>query len=237
MLSKIAQKLNKSFTGPKSNSPNNSPPREPCSICKGLGCCNVCDRDDYWDDLIYCSNKKENHVLHYACDNLSPDTVKFIKQYYCPKCRLDGNFEVTFYKKTSLAKQNEISKVLKLEKTIEVLKNKSKKSEIPKENSYENLERSSVILIDPENNGDSSLLEVTEIMESILKKVIDTQNVSSTPKVSIPPDNVAAQVSTPLTKIGINYQSDNDSSSDSELSDDDSFGRLFPGQESNTNNK
>ena len=127
MLSKLAQKLNKSLTSSRPNSPNNSPPREICSVCKGQGCCTLCDRGDYWDDLVYCSNKNCNHVAHYACcDNLSAETVKFIKHYYCPKCRLEGNFEVTFYAKTSAAKQNEIKNLLQIKDKFQPTKNKPK---------------------------------------------------------------------------------------------------------------
>merc|ERR1711972_408514 len=97
------------------------------SVCKGRGCCTLCDRGDYWDDLVYCSNKNCNHVAHYACcDNLSAETVKFIKHYYCPKCRLDGNFEVTFYAKTSAAKQNE--KFASNQRQISAYKKQTKKT-------------------------------------------------------------------------------------------------------------
>ena len=223
MLSKLAQKLNKSLTGSRPNSPNNSPPREICGICKGRGCCNMCDRDDYWDNLVYCSNKNCNHVAHYACDNLTTETVKFIKHYYCPNCRLDGNFEVTFYAKTSTVKQKEIKNLLKI-KNVQPSKNKPKKPNSKVKN-IDTLEKFNLIPEDLENN-DRSLSEeliVTEVMEFILNNLSDTQDVSTD------------KVSKPLKDIEQHYQSDHDidstSLSESETSvDNDSFLIEFPGQ-------
>merc|ERR1711972_616824 len=158
------------------------------SVCKGRGCCTLCDRGDYWDDLVYCSNKNCNHVAHYACcDNLSAETVKFIKHYYCPKCRLEGNFEVTFYAKTSAAKQNEIKNLLQIKDKIQPTKNKPKKPNL-KPKSKNNLEKSITIPKDPEKPDDGSLSGehvVREVMEFILNKVSETHNVS-TDKVSTP---------------------------------------------------
>ena len=119
MLSNIVQKLNKSLTSPNSDVTEQSPikSKKPCKLCKGAGCCILCDRPDGWENMVYCSNKDDGlHLLHHSCDNLTPEMVKLIKNYYCPNCRADGQFEVTFYKKASAAKISEISDILNLEK-------------------------------------------------------------------------------------------------------------------------
>ena len=128
MFSSIVQKLNKSFgsansdvteASPNKMSPNSSSPtstdtspinkdppvksKKPCNLCRGAGCCVLCDREDEWEDMVYCTNKTERrHLIHHSCDNLTPEIVKHIKQYFCPNCRLDGNFEITFKKKQVL---------------------------------------------------------------------------------------------------------------------------------------
>ena len=142
MFNSLVQKLNKSFSSTKSDmseSPKSikseSPepqkaskkpdPQKPqkkkkiCHLCKGVGCCTLCDKDDDWCNLIYCANKADRiHLVHLACDNLTEDLAKLINNYYCPNCRLDDKFQVTFYKKTSRAKQEEIIEILKSRKDL-----------------------------------------------------------------------------------------------------------------------
>ena len=122
MLSNIVQKLNKSFNSSNSDVIEKSPNaktspikrKKSCKLCKGAGCCLLCDRPDDWENMVYCSNKSERlHLLHPSCDNLTPDMVKLIKNYYCPNCRED-QFQVTFYKKASASKIEEISEILNL---------------------------------------------------------------------------------------------------------------------------
>ena len=124
MLSKVVQKLNKSFSSNKSSSPekspinsnksNNEPTEKICGLCKGAGCCLLCEREDEWNNMVYCSNEKENHIIHQACDNLTPETLRYIDLYYCPKCRKDYDFQVTFFENVSQNKQIEIRNLLNL---------------------------------------------------------------------------------------------------------------------------
>ena len=129
MISSIVQKLNKSFGSPNSDASENSPnakmppmkSKKPCKLCKGAGCCILCDREDAWENMVYCTNKTHRvHLLHHSCDNLTPDMLKHIKDYFCPNCRAD-QYKVTFYKKTSTSKVKEISEILNLEKSIDSL--------------------------------------------------------------------------------------------------------------------
>ena len=114
MFQSLVQKLNISRTSNKSNSPEHKNLAiEPCQSCKGAGCCYLCDHDDDWGIMVFCSNKKENHVVHQACDNLTPELFRCICLYYCPKCRHDYNLKVTFYKRVSENKRNEIRNLLK----------------------------------------------------------------------------------------------------------------------------
>ena len=100
--------------------------KKPCNLCKGAGCCVRCDMDDEWDNMLYCTNKSERkHLIHHSCDNLTPELIKHINQYYCPNCRSEGKFQVTFYKKTSSSKKKEIEEILNIKKgeEIEILPN------------------------------------------------------------------------------------------------------------------
>ena len=124
------------------------PPEKPkpiCKFCKGAGCCIQCDRDDGWEDMIWCANKAKgpkHGLLHYSCDNLTPEMVKFIKHYYCPNCRLDGVFQVTYYKKTSAAMKDEINNILNLksapmhELNSEIITTHSPKSNLENEKKF-----------------------------------------------------------------------------------------------------
>ena len=143
MFNTFVQKLNKSFSGSKSDTsespksqksespePQKAPkkpasqkiqkkPKKPCNLCKGAGCCTLCDKDDDWCDLIYCANKAVRlHLVHLACDNLTQDLADLINNYYCPNCRLDEKFQISFYKKTSKSKQQEITEILKFRKNL-----------------------------------------------------------------------------------------------------------------------
>ena len=124
MMQSVSNILNKSFGSNKSSpektdsklppkkATNKVQPKKPCKLCKGAGCCTLCDRGDDWENMVYCSNKTTStHLVHHSCDNLTPEVVRVIKDYYCPECRLD-NFEIVFYKKTSSAKQEEIKNLL-----------------------------------------------------------------------------------------------------------------------------
>ena len=132
MFQSVANVLNKSFGSNKSSSPekladklspnNQSPnpekpqgkqlPPKTCKLCKGAGCCNLCDKDDDWEGMIGCSNKTiREHWIHYSCDNLTPEIRRAIYKFYCPTCRLD-NFQITFKRDTSSAKREEIKKLL-----------------------------------------------------------------------------------------------------------------------------
>ena len=124
MLENLVQKLNKSLSSIKSNSPEKTPPKQNmlpekpnpvCKACKGAGCCILCDKPDDWEDMLWCTNKAiGKHVIHYSCDNLTYEMQRSIKNYYCPKCRMDGKFQVTYYKKVSKAKITEIDEILML---------------------------------------------------------------------------------------------------------------------------
>ena len=102
----MSQSTSKPITPEKSKT--NMPPERPkpvCKLCKGAGCCISCDRKDDWENMIWCANKTKGNkhgLLHYSCDNLTPDMVKSIKHYYCPSCRLDEAFQVIYYKKASI---------------------------------------------------------------------------------------------------------------------------------------
>ena len=116
MFQSVTNILNKSFGSNKSISPekpeNKMPTKRPCKLCKGAGCCGLCDRDDAWDTMAYCSNLSQGrHLVHYSCDNLTPEIYRHMCRYYCPSCRLD-NHKVTFYKDTSQSKKQEILSLL-----------------------------------------------------------------------------------------------------------------------------
>ena len=118
----FVNKLNMSQSTTKPITPEKSkinvPPEKPkpvCKLCKGAGCCIRCNRKDDWEDMIWCANKTKgtkHGLLHYSCDNLTPDMVKCIKHYYCPSCRLDEVFQVSFYKKASTDMIDKINNVL-----------------------------------------------------------------------------------------------------------------------------
>ena len=85
-------------------------PPKTCKLCKGAGCCNLCDND--WEGMIHCSNKAvREHWVHYSCDNLTPEMRRAMYKYYCPACRLD-NFQITFKRDTSSANRQEIKNIL-----------------------------------------------------------------------------------------------------------------------------
>ena len=48
----------KKKTKPKTQLPKIKPPLRPaiCKLCKGAGCCVLCDESDEWEDMLYCSN-------------------------------------------------------------------------------------------------------------------------------------------------------------------------------------
>ena len=220
MLSKFAQKLNKSLTSNKSNSPEKTIPVEPCKLCHGVGCCYLCEKNDDWDKMVCCSNKKENHFIHQTCDNLTDELVKCICHYYCPKCRQDGNFKVTFYKRVGENKRNEIRDLLKIiPKPVILPKNILSKpkfslgtvnqtlesTKIPKKPEDDKFIETPLVNLEPE---DVSQI-ITEVMESLLQEVSSDLSV-------IPTD------------------SEGDTSLE-ELSEEDSFREIFPGQHSNHN--
>ena len=92
-----------STSDPKESHPKR---KKPCNLCKGAGCCVKCDMDDEWDNMLYCTNKSERkHLIHHSCDNLTPDLIKHINHYFCPNCRSEGKFQVTFYKKNQCCKE------------------------------------------------------------------------------------------------------------------------------------
>ena len=51
-------------------------------LSDGAGCCVLCDRPESWDNMMYCSNRRDRvHLLHYLCDNLSKELVRPIVKY------------------------------------------------------------------------------------------------------------------------------------------------------------
>ena len=61
--------------------------------------------------MAYCSNSSLRHLVHYSCDNLTPEIYRHMRRYYCPTCRLN-NHKITFYKETSQSKRQEILNML-----------------------------------------------------------------------------------------------------------------------------
>ena len=215
MFQSLVQKLNISRTSNKSNSPEHKNLAiEPCQSCKGAGCCYLCDHDDDWGIMVFCSNKKENHVVHQACDNLTPELFRCICLYYCPKCRHDYNLKVTFYKRVSENKRNEIRNLLKsFNQPVNSPKNffdqngLSLKKVDTLGKSNQNLERSNLNL-EP-GNQPKVKDTINDLMESLLQQVEKIHN----------PE--------------FDKKSLTDSESDSTIegsSDDDSFRLNFPGQ-------
>ena len=100
-------------SSPKEISSQNETQKKICSLCKGAGCCVLCDRPDDWENMMYCSNRRERvHLLHHSCDNLSKELLRPIVKYYCPSCRLNPKNKITFKKDTSAAKRAEILDIL-----------------------------------------------------------------------------------------------------------------------------
>ena len=191
MLSNLVQRLNKSFTSSKSSSPDKSPnkpdndktpPQKICSLCKGAGCCYLCENDDGWGNMVYCSNEEENHIIHQACDNVTPEILRYIDQYYCPQCRKDCKFQVTFFPKVSQNKQKEIRNLLNIPEPI-VSKVPKKSKPLPKKGK-KNLKKSKK----PKKTSSLNLNHETEIiaqlMESVLQKVTNNLEVNNSLEVS-----------------------------------------------------
>ena len=219
MLSKFAQILNKSVTSNKSNSPEKITPVEPCKLCHGAGCCYLCENNDDWGIMVYCSNKKENHIVHQACDNLTEDLFKCICHYYCPKCRQDGNYKVTFYKRVGENKRNEIRNLLKIIPrpviSAKNILNKPKlilgtvnqtleESKKPKKPEKDKFTETPLINLEPESPEDISII-ITEVMESLLRGVSPEETI-------------------------ITDESGSESSFNETSEEDDSFREMFPGQ-------
>ena len=269
MFDNLVQKLNKSFSSNKSNSPEktesqvNIPPeksKSTCKSCKGAGCCTLCDKEDEWEDMIWCANKEGgNHLLHYSCDNLTPELVRLIKVYYCPQCRLDENFQVLYYKKTSLAKKNEINKLLNLKQTPTDPSKTTKKSKLdynqstPQtgtlieksisvndqgENSHPDTNPNPDIPTEKPNASDASSPtlnakineEVKSPSASDASSTMPHTNLENTPVVE--KENLSDSENDEVTSLTASDASSATSSSDNE-SFRDSFAEEFPGQVAN----
>ena len=209
MLSRVVQKLNKSFGSNKTSSPEKSPTssnqsdesiKKICSLCKGEGCCFLCERDDGWNNMVYCSNENENHIIHQACDNLTPQTLRYIDLYYCPKCRKDSDFQVTFFENVSQNKKREIRNLLNIPEPISIPKAGSKKSKVPSKKvgskkskvppkktkkNLEKIKKSDTSKTNKLLNLESeSLLQIDTIsilMESLLQQVVNKVDVGDVP--------------------------------------------------------
>ena len=165
---------NSKTSSPKDvSSQNEAPPEKICSLCKGAGCCVLCDRPDSWENMMYCSNRSKNpHLLHLSCDNLTKELARPIVKYYCPLCRLNPKLKVTFKKETSLAKRAEILEILTGNKPEEPLSTQGTK--------LSGTTTSNVKEPDTETTKPKNIPEMTEksLSESIKESDLDSSSSS-----------------------------------------------------------